>query len=233
MFVGSFPLLLSSCGLQVCWEFGTNVYWGALGGKIPVGLVSTNWGGTPIEAWVPVDVITACSDSDPESGSFNGRSKGKSPPGSGGHTPASPAAHPPIFHPEYPWTAPRTIPTDTAAMSTSGASAMDPNSPAALYNTMVAPLQHMAVTGTLWYQGESNVGSAIYGCLQEGLLKTWRELFGNEMAFLYTQLSTWSAGGMGFVPAFRKDQEDALNLPAHQHRAGMYVCMHVNSFEKC
>lgn len=157
---------------------------------MPLGLVSTNWGGTPIEAWMPVDAINACSTS------------------------GKPASPPPSLslQPEYPWTAPR------------AAGSMDPNSPAALYNTMVVPLQHMALTGTLWYQGESNVGSTVYACLQERMLRAWRELFGDEMAFLYTQLSTWSAGGMGFVPAFRQDQVAALDLPAHRHRAGECQC---------
>ena len=34
----------------VCWFFGRNVY-DALGKKVPIGLVSSNWGGTPIESW--------------------------------------------------------------------------------------------------------------------------------------------------------------------------------------
>jgi len=43
----------------VCWFFGKNVY-DSLKGKVPVGLVSNNWGGTRIEQWVPPAVTAPC-----------------------------------------------------------------------------------------------------------------------------------------------------------------------------
>lgn len=161
------------------------MYWGSLGGKVPIGLLSTNWGGTPIEAWMPVDAINSCAAE-------------------------SRAPDDQVQREDLSWNPDRRRAGDA-----------DPNSPAALYNTMLAPLQHMSITGALWYQGESNVGSSLYPCLQDAMLTTWRGLFGGDMAFIFTQLSTWTAGGMGYVPAFRMNQVATLDLPAHKHRAGI------------
>ena len=43
----------------VCWFFGKNVYDG-LGGKVPIGLVSNNWGGTRVEQWTPPQSTAHC-----------------------------------------------------------------------------------------------------------------------------------------------------------------------------
>jgi sialate O-acetylesterase len=43
----------------VCWFFGKNVYDG-LGGKVPIGLVSNNWGGTRVEQWTPPQSTAPC-----------------------------------------------------------------------------------------------------------------------------------------------------------------------------
>ena len=43
----------------VCWIFGRTVFDG-LGGAVPIGLISSNWGGTKIESWSPDAVFEAC-----------------------------------------------------------------------------------------------------------------------------------------------------------------------------
>jgi sialate O-acetylesterase len=42
----------------VCWLFGRDVHDG-LQGKVPIGLISSNYGGTPIEDWVPVHTFAS------------------------------------------------------------------------------------------------------------------------------------------------------------------------------
>merc|ERR1712048_20393 len=44
----------------VCWIFGREVF-DALGGKVPIGLISNNWGGTPVESWTTPDALKACN----------------------------------------------------------------------------------------------------------------------------------------------------------------------------
>eukprot|EP00440_Ansanella_granifera_P053408 gb/GFBE01057896.1/.p1 GENE.gb/GFBE01057896.1/~~gb/GFBE01057896.1/.p1 ORF type:complete len:540 (+),score=109.79 gb/GFBE01057896.1/:1-1620(+) len=43
----------------VCWFFGKGIYDG-LGGKVPVGLVSSNWGGTRVEQWMSPETSKSC-----------------------------------------------------------------------------------------------------------------------------------------------------------------------------
>lgn len=64
------------------------------------------------------------------------------------------------------------------------------NSPAALYNAMVAPAIPFAVKGFLWYQGESNTGRAReYAQLLPALVNNWRELWKEKNApFIWAQL---------------------------------------------
>lgn len=44
----------------VCWIFGRTVF-DELGGKVPLGLVSNNWGGTPVESWTTQEALTKCN----------------------------------------------------------------------------------------------------------------------------------------------------------------------------
>jgi sialate O-acetylesterase len=43
----------------VCWLFGRDVYDSMLG-AVPIGLVSTNWGGTPVQDWSSTDALNKC-----------------------------------------------------------------------------------------------------------------------------------------------------------------------------
>ena len=43
----------------ICWFFGRNVY-NALGGSVPIGLISNNWGGTCLSQWSTAAVNQAC-----------------------------------------------------------------------------------------------------------------------------------------------------------------------------
>jgi sialate O-acetylesterase len=43
----------------VCWFFGKNLFDG-LGGNVPIGLISDNWGGTRVEQWTPPQSTQHC-----------------------------------------------------------------------------------------------------------------------------------------------------------------------------
>lgn len=45
----------------VCWMFGRNIF-DALGGAVPIGLLSDNWGGTPVQAWSSPAANAACNN---------------------------------------------------------------------------------------------------------------------------------------------------------------------------
>jgi len=55
-----------------------------------------------------------------------------------------------------------------------------PSMPGVLYNGMLAPLAPLAITGAIWYQGESNTERAYqYRRLMPALIGDWRKLFGH------------------------------------------------------
>jgi sialate O-acetylesterase len=75
--------------------------------------------------------------------------------------------------------------------------------PGALHNGMIAPLQPFAIRGAIWYQGEANSGRpATYEKLQPALIADWRQVWGEELPFLFVQLPPYQ----GTHPAFREAQ---------------------------
>jgi sialate O-acetylesterase len=62
-----------------------------------------------------------------------------------------------------------------------------------MFNGMIAPLQPLAPTGVIWYQGESNVDKGDYAKLLPGLIHDWRQWFGRELPFIVVQLPNYGA----------------------------------------
>jgi sialate O-acetylesterase len=95
----------------------------------------------------------------------------------------------------------------------------DPWVPSSLFNGMIHPLLPYAIRGSIWYQGESNVGrAATYAAQFPALITSWRAHFGEgDFPFLWVQLA-------GFAPRapapgeqwarLREAQSGALSLPS-------------------
>ena len=89
-----------------------------------------------------------------------------------------------------------------------------------LHNGMIAPLVPFALRGALWYQGESNAGSA-FDALQyiektRAMLADWRKWFGDpDLPFYFVQLAAW-----------QKSSEDPVGGDAWAHlRDGQRKCL--------
>jgi sialate O-acetylesterase len=63
--------------------------------------------------------------------------------------------------------------------------------PGGLYNGMIAPLAPFAITGAIWYQGESNADRAWqYRTLFPAMITSWRETWNQgDFPFLFVQLA--------------------------------------------
>lgn len=72
-----------------------------------------------------------------------------------------------------------------------------PYRPAGLYDTMVAPLTPLALTGILYYQGEEDTWKTEhYDILMMSLIDRWRSAFQEEtLPFLFVQLPMWIEKG--------------------------------------
>lgn len=51
----------------ICWLTGRDIYDG-LGGEVPLGLISSNWGGTPVQSWQPAASVQDCNGGKPAPG---------------------------------------------------------------------------------------------------------------------------------------------------------------------
>jgi sialate O-acetylesterase len=65
------------------------------------------------------------------------------------------------------------------------------------------------------YQGETDAWTtAYYTCMQDGMVSSWRDMWGQDFTFMFTQLSTWNAGGSNLLADFRSMQEGILDVTA-------------------
>jgi sialate O-acetylesterase len=142
---------------------------------VPFGIIESDWGGTPAEAWMDYDTLNpnphweseiikdwtvqesryqrslAAFEKQKRQAQENGTEFTNRPP-------------------NRPW------------------------KPAELYNGMIAPLIPYGIKGAIWYQGENNAGSAEraeqYHKLFPGLITDWRSLWGEgDFPFLLVQLA--------------------------------------------
>ena len=88
--------------------------------------------------------------------------------------------------------------------------------PGTLFNAMIHPLRHFALSGFLWYQGESNVDQpSAYRPLQPMLIRQWRRLWQDPgLGFYFVQLPDYASSlGDANLPLLREAQAASLALP--------------------
>lgn len=94
----------------------------------------------------------------------------------------------------------------------------DQHNPYVLHNGMVAPIAPYALRGTIWYQGESNMGTRkLYADLQQALIGDWRAQWSNPaLPFYFVQLAAHKAPskepGGGQLAEMREAQAKSLAI---------------------
>jgi sialate O-acetylesterase len=147
--------------------------------KVPMGLIHSSWGGTPIASWISGPSLAGNARLEPfltywqnvvlqyptSMSRYEQALKKWETAGSQGQRPALPMG-PGHAH-----------------------------EPTSLYNGMLAPLVKYTIKGALWYQGETEAGRAqgqIYGEAMMTLVQDWRRAFGQgEFPFYWVQLANY------------------------------------------
>jgi len=160
---------------------------------VPIGLIHSSWGGTPVEAWMSPAALA----SDPAFRVVDER---------WAQTLAEFPARQNAFEAELAaWT------SAEAAANAKGKAAQaafvaknpqpraprgpnDPWTPRRLFNGMINPLLPYALRGAIWYQGESNVGRAgEYQALFRAMITAWRAHFGQgDFPFYWVNLANFN-----------------------------------------
>ena len=159
--------------------------------QVPVGLICSSWGGTPIETWIAPSGFASC----PEGAELFRKVQRRTPGTSAYDSRMQETIHayekylqqlkqsyqdkivppvPPVFPAEY-------IPDKRGFQWDASGN----------YNRMVKPFTPMAVRGVIWYQGCSNMGDGMsYKWKMTALLNGWRKEFANEkLSFYFVQLA--------------------------------------------
>lgn len=182
---------------------------------VPVGLIESAWGGTPIESWMSRATLERFPFLKPALVARDAELAGYD---------AAAAQHR-FDEAMDKWeeaaakakAEKKPVPTKPVLQDPR----RSPSLPGCLYNGMVAPFQNFAIRGAIWYQGETNIGRATqYRELFPALIRDWRTGWGRgDFPFLFVQLANFKEVQTHPVQVgsswalLREAQASALALP--------------------
>jgi sialate O-acetylesterase len=147
--------------------------------KVPIGLIHTSWGGTPIASWISGPALTAAPRLAPFLAFWEDQ-----------------IANYPDRYTQYQQNLEKW--EQNGSKGPRPSTPMGPGNshqPTTLYNGMIAPLVKYSIKGALWYQGETEAGRSqghIYGDAMRTLVQDWRKAFGQgEFPFFWVQLANF------------------------------------------
>jgi sialate O-acetylesterase len=206
--VGGFSAVLYFFGREIHKEVG-----------VPVGLINTSVGGTPIESWVSAET----QSSDPETKAiFDGQMKS--------HLEFDATKATAAYEKQLAaWK--MAVEKAKAAKTELPRKPYDPvairkfkGGPAGLFNGKVANLVPYTLRGMLWYQGEGNAGNpGIYQKQLSQLVTSWRALWQDEVPFAWVQLPNYRDSDSESWPRIRESMMKVLALP----KTGMAVTLDI------
>jgi sialate O-acetylesterase len=179
--------------------------------NVPIGLINTSWGGTPVEAWTSLPALQATSDYEPLHKRWTKRIAA--------HPKAQEKFKMDLKNWQIASDSLKTLEQKVPRRPRAPQGPNHPHRPSVLYNGMIAPLTPYAIQGAIWYQGESNAGRAYqYRTLFSTMIHNWHADWGQDaFPFLFVQLANYRE--IKEQPAesdwaeLREAQQMALSLP--------------------
>lgn len=166
--------------------------------KVPVGLINSSWGGTPVQAWTCLTAQQAVPELKPVLDNFEQQIKNYNADVAKQRYEKQLAAWK-----EQVKRAKEANKDAPRRPQMQGDPRQSPHRPASLYNGMIEPLAPYALRGAIWYQGESNAGGAtanLYGLQLATMIGNWRQRWGQgDFPFEWVQL-----------PNFRTPQKEPV-----------------------
>ena len=187
--------------------------------SVPVGLINSSWGGTPVEAWTSADALAAVPTLKPVTDAWLPRTAKPwdEAQAMAGHEKQMAAWKEAVKKAKAAGKTPPRTPKKPVDPR------LDPHHPANLFNGMIAPLIPYAIKGAVWYQGESNANdltAALYGLQLETLIADWRKRWGCEFPFAWVQLPNFRSSDRNW-PLVREGMLHTLKVP----KTGMATTM--------
>lgn len=155
---------------------------------IPVGLINTSWGGTPIEPWTPIQGFKKVPElkniADQVDAWLPATEKGKK-------NFLKYIEDMKVWMPKAELALKDgTMPPPAPLMP---GITNDYKKPTMIFNAMVSPIMKYGIKGALWYQGEANGGEGMsYANKMNALISGWRELWAQgDFPFYFVQLANF------------------------------------------
>ena len=217
------PASWTECNSATATEFSAVAYLFGLDihqrERIPIGLVDSTWGGTPISSWLSLDALAADNSFMPL---FAARARFAALQTSliarqayeQRAIAAAKAANQPA--PQFMW-----HPFQASW------------EPAFLFNGMIAPATPYTIRGFLWYQGEtdsnpSNQTPQLYHRLLPAMIRDWRSRWNEgDLPFLFVQISSFYSPNEDWG-AIRDAQRQTLSVTNTAMAVSLDVGLHDN-----
>ena len=154
---------------------------------VPIGLINSSWGGTPVQAWTSMNSQKSVSEIEPVLQQWKEQVE-KWPQTKQSHDKRMAAWKAAVAKAKEAGEKAPNKPRPPQNPLT------NPRRPACLFNGMIAPLVPYTIRGAIWYQGEANSRgpSDLYGLQLQTMIDNWRALWKQgDFAFIYVQLANF------------------------------------------
>lgn len=183
----------------VAYFFGREI---AKDEHVPVGLIDSTWGGTPVEAWISMDGLSSDPALMPAFAAWAkmaNRTADTDAMIKAEKRETEEAVKAGKAKPWFDWH------PDPASWA-----------PAGLYNGMIAAAIHFPIKGVIWYQGESNSPLARANAYQRefsAMIADWRSHWNEgNFPFLFVQLSNFASSPRESYQTIREEQRRTLSV---------------------